>query len=303
MPIERLFRLILAIIFALTSFIFSEVVPDIPPFHHIFLRIIITVWFGLMGYAVFPDFAKVLVTTSTQLFNLFVTRVITEIMDQLIRLPRQNHFWAPFTSHTPIGGATINQPLILDTSAIIDGRVLDIAKVGFLSGTILIPSFVLTELQHVADSSDFLKRARGRRGFEIIDELKKTKGIRIEVWDKEIKPQGSVDEKLVKLAKNLHGKILTTDFNLNRVASIANIPVLNVNDLSNAVKTVAIPGEKLAVRVVHVGKDPKQGVGYLPDGTMVVLEDGADLVGKEVKTEVTKVIQIAAGRMLFTRKV
>lgn len=303
MPLDRVLKLLLALIFALTAFIFSEVVSDIPPFSNRVLRVIITAWFGLMGYALFPNFAKLVTTTTLKLFNQFINKVITEIMDQIIRLPKQNHFWAPFSPHGPIGGISITQPLILDTSAIIDGRILDIAKTGFCYGTILIPSFVLTELQHVADSADFLKRARGRKGFETVEELKKTKGVKVEIWDKEMHLKGTVDEKLIRLAKNLHGRIITTDFNLNRVASLANIVVLNVNELSNAVKTVAVPGEQLTVKVVHIGKDPKQGVGYLPDGTMIVVEDGADQTGHEIKTEVVRMIQVAQGRMVFTRRV
>jgi uncharacterized protein YacL len=221
-------------------------------------------------------------------------------MNHILRLQPHPQFNPTYSNQAPVGGVSVNMPLILDTSAIIDGRILDIAKSGFLFGTLLIPTFVLTELQQVADSADYLKRSRGRRGFEIIDSLKKVRGIRVEVWDKEPVAK-TVDEKLIKLAKSLHGRIITTDFNLNRVASVSNVNVLNVNDLANAVKTMAIPGETMAVKVVHLGKDPKQGVGYLADGTMIVVEDGARLVGQEVKTEVTRILQVPAGRMVFTR--
>ena len=273
--------------------------PDIPPFNRIFLRIVVTVWFGLMGYGLFPDLAKIVSTTTIRFVNSFVSRLSAEITSQMLRLQRvPNTIGAGATA--PIGGIAVNHPLLLDTSAIIDGRILDIAKTNFISGTILIPSFVLSELQQVADSSDFLKRTRGRRGFEIVDELKKVRGLRVEIWDKD-GPGKGVDEKLLKLAKALHGRIITTDFNLNRLATVSNIYVLNINELSNAVKTVAVPGEKLKVKVVHLGKDAKQGVGYLPDGTMIVLEEGADLVGQEVETEVTRLIQVAAGRMIFVK--
>jgi uncharacterized protein YacL len=300
--LRKLLRLIMAVTFALPAFIFSEVIPDIPPFNPTFMRVIITVWFGLIGYGLFPDLAKVVTNTTITLLNSFVTRISTEFMDQMARIPHQNPFSVPYPNNAPIGGVSVNQPLILDTSAIIDGRILDIAKANFLSGTILIPTFILAELQQVADSSDFLKRSRGRRGFEIIEDLKKVKGLRIEIWDKEPVAK-TVDDKLLKLAKNLHGRIITTDFNLNRVALVSNITVLNVNDLANAVKSIAVPGEQLKVKIVHLGKDPKQGIGYLPDGTMIVLEDGADMVGEEAKTEVTRLIQVAAGRMIFTKKV
>lgn len=304
MRITKVLRLVLAVVFALTAFIFTEVVPDLPPFNRIFLRIVITLWFGLMGYGLFPDFAKVVSATTIRFVNSLVSRLSAEITSQMLRLQRVPGGMVPagFGASAPIGGIAVNHPLILDTSAIIDGRILDIVKTNFLSGTILIPSFVLTELQQVADSADYIKRTRGRRGFEIIDEMKKAKGIRIEIWDKEGQGKG-VDEKLLKLAKNLNGRIITTDFNLNRLATVSNILVLNINELSNAVRTIAVPGERLKVKVVHLGKDAKQGVGYLPDGTMIVVEDGADLVGKDVETEVARLIQVAAGRMIFVKPV
>lgn len=300
MRITKVLRLVLAVVFALTAFIFTEVVPDIPPFNRIFLRIVITLWSGLMGYGLFPDLAKIVSTTTIKFVNSFVSRLSAEITSQMMRIQRPQLGLGSLPGIAPIGGISVSHPLILDTSAIIDGRILDIAKTNFLSGTILIPSFVLTELQQVSDSADFIKRSRGRRGFEIIDELKKAKGLRIEIWDKDSSGK-NVDEKILKLAKNLHGRIITTDFNLNRLATVSNILVLNINELSNAVRTIAVPGENLKIKVVHLGKDPRQGIGYLPDGTMIVLEDGADLVGKEVETEVTRLIQVAAGRMIFVK--
>lgn len=304
MRITKVLRLVLAVVFALTAFIFTEVVPDLPPFNRIFLRIVITLWFGLMGYGLFPDFAKVVSATTIRFVNSLVSRLSAEITSQMLRLQRAPGNVGPvgFGASAPLGGIAVNHPLILDTSAIIDGRILDIVKTNFLSGTILVPTFVLTELQQVADSADYIKRTRGRRGFEIVDELKKAKGVRIEIWDKEGQGKG-VDEKLLKLAKNLNGRIITTDFNLNRLATVSNILVLNINELSNAVRTIAVPGERLKVKVVHLGKDAKQGVGYLPDGTMIVVEDGADLMGKDVETEVARLIQVAAGRMIFVRPV
>lgn len=302
-PIRRLrfatfLRLVLAIIFALTAFIFSEVIPAIPPLDHTFLRVVITIWFGLIGFSLFPDLAKIVTTYTITVVNNLISRLGTEVMNQIMRLPRHN-LSPSYTSMTP-GGVTVNQPLILDTSAIIDGRILDIAKTHFISGTILLPAFVLTELQQVADSSDYIKRQRGRRGFEIINDLKKVKGIRIEIWDHEISGK-AVDDKLLKLGKNLNGKIITTDYNLNRVATLSGVTVLNINDLANSVKTIAVPGESLKVKVVHLGKDSKQGVGYLDDGTMIVVEDGAQLVGKEIQTEVSRVLQVPAGRMIFAK--
>lgn len=304
-PLRRLrfatfLRLVLAIIFALTAFIFSEVVPIIPPLDHTFLRVVITIWFGLIGFSLFPDIAKIVSSYTINIGNNLISRLSAEVSSQIARLPRQSAAVShTFTTMTP-SGISVNQPLILDTSAIIDGRILDIAKTRFISGTILLPSFILTELQQVADSSDFIKRARGRRGFEIIDDLKKIKGVKIELWDQEIGGR-AVDDKLLKLAKSMHGKIITTDYNLNRVATLSGVMVLNINDLANSVKTIAVPGENLKVKVVHLGKDSKQGVGYLDDGTMIVVEDGAQLVGKEIQTEVSRVLQVPAGRMIFAK--
>lgn len=300
--VSTILRIVLAIIFALTAFIFTEVIPEIPPFNRIFLRVVITIWFGLMGYGLFPDLAKMITATTVHLVNAFVSRVTSEIMSQIMRLQSQNISQTAFTSTSPVGSVSLNQPIIIDTSALIDGRILDIAKTSFIYGTVLIPTFVITELQQVADSSDYIKRTRGRRGFEIIDELKKIKGLRIEIWEREVTAK-TVDDKLLKLAKNLKGKIITTDYNLNRVASVTGVAVLNINDLANALKAVAVPGESLKIKMLHIGKDPKQAVGYLPDGTMVILENGADLVGQEVTMEVTRLLQASAGKMIFGKLV
>lgn len=301
--IELILRLILAVTFALTSFIFSEVIPDLPPFDHTIIRVLVTVWFGFIGFSLFPNLARRVTFATLSLVNMLTSKVSTEVLNQILRLPQGGNVShnVPFGHNAPLGGVSANQPVILDTSAIIDGRILDIAKTGFVSGLILIPSFILQELQQVADSPDYLKRSRARRGFEIIDELKKIKGVRIEIWDKE--PVGkNVDDKLLKLTKSLSGKILTTDYNLNRVASVSGVRVLNINELANAVKTLAIPGENLEIKVIHIGKDAKQGVGYLNDGTMIVVENGANYVGKEIDIEVTRMIQVAAGRMIFGKK-
>lgn len=298
--IMQILRLTLAVIFAFTAFVFSELVPEIHPFSRIFLRFMITVWFGFMGYGLFPDIAKKVTLAVISLVNVLTAKVSTEITSQLLKLQTSPSFQAPFSHNAPIGGISLNHPVILDTSAIIDGRILDVARTGFLSGALLLPSFVLAELQQVADSADYIKRSRGRRGFEIIEELKKIKGIRVEVWDKEPVAK-TVDDKILKLAKSLRGRIVTTDFNLNQVAQVNGVSVMNINDLANAVKTIAIPGEAISVKIIHLGKDSKQGVGYLNDGTMIVVEDGANLVGQTVKTEVSRVLQSSAGRMIFVK--
>jgi len=196
-----------------------------------------------------------------------------------------------------------SSPVILDTSVIIDGRLLDILKTGFLEAPLLVPQFVLDELQHLADSGNDLKRQRGRRGLEILDEIKSDKGINLTVEDGrwKIEDGGEVDKRLVQMAKKLKAKIATVDFNLNKAASVSGIRVLNVNELANCLKTVVLPGEKLKVRVVQKGKEEGQGVGYLEDGTMVVIEDGNDLVGETVEVEVSRVLQTAAGKMVFAK--
>lgn len=293
-------RLILAFIFATFAVIFSSLIPPIGEPQSAILRTLLTLAAGGIGYLAFPAVAKSVRLISLSLFNFAVRGVSSEVLNQILRISKQPHL--PFSHPTPqVGSVALTKPQILDTSAIIDGRILDVSRTGFISGLILIPQFVLTELQQVADSSDELKRTRGRKGFETVEELKKLKNTRVEIWDKDQKGK-DVDERIMNLAKSLHGKIITTDFNLNRLASVSGITVLNVNDLANAVKTVAVPGEKLTIKVVHIGKDPSQGVGYLVDGTMVVVTGGAAKIGRELKLEVTKSLQIPAGRMIFAKE-
>ncbi|MBQ7702759.1 MAG: hypothetical protein IJT40_00125 [Firmicutes bacterium] len=192
-------------------------------------------------------------------------------------------------------------PKILDTSVIIDGRILEIMKAGFLEGPIIIPEFVLVELRHIADSSDSLKRVRGRRGLDILNKIQTEFEIQIYNTDQEkaLKEIPEVDVKLLKLAQIMKGKLVTNDFNLNKVAAIKNVPVLNINDLANAVKPISIPGEKMNVKLVKAGKDREQAVAYLDDGTMIVVEDGRKYIGQDVDITVTSVLQTSAGRMIF----
>lgn len=300
MQLKFVLRLIWAAIFAAAAIIFSELLPPIPGANPLVLRVLVTLLSASVGFVIFPDIAAKVTSMTMNSFNFMVNRVASETLNQFLRLPRQNS--PSILNPTPqVGGISLQRPLILDTSAIIDGRILDIAKTGFVSGLVLIPNFVLLELQQVADSADNLKRGRGRRGFEIVSDLKKTPGLKIEIWDKDVASK-AVDERLLRLAKSLNGRIVTTDFNLNKLAVAHGVNVLNVNDLANAVKTISVPGEALELKVVHIGKDSKQGVGYLPDGTMIVVENGADLIGQTVKIEVTRVIQGSAGRMIFGRK-
>ena len=190
---------------------------------------------------------------------------------------------------------------LLDTSVIIDGRIADICETGFLEGTLLIPGFVLEELQHIADSADSLKRIRGRRGLDILQRIRTGSKIRVEIGNKDFPEIQEVDAKLVRLASEVNGKILTNDFNLNKVAQLRGVEVLNINELSNAVKPVVIPGETMLVQVVKDGKEPGQGVAYLDDGTMIVVENGHRHLNRKISVEVTSALQTAAGRMIFAR--
>lgn len=191
------------------------------------------------------------------------------------------------------------RPLLIDTSVIIDGRIADVARTGFLPGPLLATRFVLNELQYIADSADPLRRARGRRGLEVLDDLQSTPAAGLKISDLDAPGVRDVDEKLVALARQHGYSILTNDFNLNRVAALQGLSVLNLNDLANAMKSIFLPGERLRLRVIQEGKEIDQGVGFLDDGTMVVVENGSRYIGKDVDLTVTKVLQTSAGRMIF----
>ena len=192
-------------------------------------------------------------------------------------------------------------PKILDTSVIIDGRVSDIYRTGFLDGVIVIPKFVLTELQHIADSSDALKRNRGRRGLDILNAMRKDMQGVIQVPDTDFPEVQEVDAKLVLLAQQTGGDILTNDYNLNKVAELQGVRVLNINDLINALKPVFLPGEEMIVQVIKEGKEQRQGIGYLDDGTMIVVDTGRKYINQKIYTVVTSVLQTSAGRMIFVK--
>ena len=191
---------------------------------------------------------------------------------------------------------------LLDTNVIIDGRIADICKTGFLEGTLLIPVFVLEELQYIADSSDTLRRVRGRRGLDVLQKIREdNSNMEVEVMNVDFDDVQGVDSKLVRLAQKLGGKIITNDFNLNKVAQLRGVEVLNINELSNSVKPVVIPGETMRVQVVKDGKEPGQGVAYLDDGTMIVIENGHRYLSRTIFVEVTSALQTAAGRMMFAK--
>lgn len=190
---------------------------------------------------------------------------------------------------------------ILDTSVIIDGRIADICESGFLEGKLIIPRYVLEELQHIADSSDVLKRNRGRRGLDILNRIQKELNVNVQIHEGDFKDIPEVDSKLVELAKTINGVVVTNDFNLNKVCELQNVGVLNINDLANAVKPIVLPGEELNVHVIKEGKEHNQGVGYLDDGTMIVIEEGKNHLGKTIEVLVTSVLQTSAGRMIFAK--
>lgn len=197
-------------------------------------------------------------------------------------------------------------PKVVDTSAIIDGRIYDVCLSNFLEGCLIVPTFVIEELQHIADSSDNIRRNKGRRGLELLSKMQKHSSIKIDIMDvtdAAILEEREVDAKLIRLCKQLNASIITNDYNLNKVAELQGITVLNINELTNAVKMIVYPGETMHVTVIKEGKENGQGVGYLEDGTMVVVEDAQYQIGKDLEVMVTSVFQTAAGRMIFTRKV
>ena len=214
---------------------------------------------------------------------------------------KAEEFEFPSSSSSPKAGAKAPVDYkIMDTSVIIDGRIADVCDTGFLEGVLVVPRFVLDELQQIADSSDSLKRSRGRRGLDVLNRMQKSAGIRIDVTDHDFPKLKGVDAKLVALAKKKNGRIITNDYNLNKVAEIQGIRILNVNELANALKPVVLPGESITVKIIKEGKEQGQGVAYLDDGTMVVVDNGNQYIGKTVQTTVTSVLQTTAGRMIFS---
>ena len=193
------------------------------------------------------------------------------------------------------------RPKILDTSVIIDGRILDLLQTGFIEGKIIIPTFVLDELRHIADSSDSLKRTKGRRGLDILNEIQKQLSVPVVIKEFNTKEKIEVDSKLLKMAEKLDAFVVTNDYNLNKVAEVQGVKVLNINELANAVKPMLVPGDEMTVTVIKAGKENGQGIAYLNDGTMIVVEGGSGKIGETLKVVVTSVLQTAAGRMIFTK--
>lgn len=234
-------------------------------------------------------------------FMQFLLSVLLGYLGVILGIKRAEGFHISDIVRTLRGGSPDENIKILDTSVIIDGRISDICETGFLEGTFVLPQFILQELQYIADSSDPLKRARGRRGLDILHKIQKMADLNVKIIEEDFPKIKDVDSKLVALAKVLNAKIITNDFNLNKVAELQGVAVLNINELANAVKPVVLPGETMKVFVLKEGKEVGQGVAYLDDGTMVVVENARRYIGKNVEVAVTSVLQTTAGRMIFTR--
>jgi len=238
----------------------------------------------------------------------FLTAVFFGYLGILVMGIRRDDIFGAIRGQFPVWGEGSwsksggRSPVLLDTSVIIDGRIADISQTGFIDGEMLVPRFVLNELQHIADSSDTLRRNRGRRGLEMLHRLQNESLTPVHITDMDVEGVREVDDRLVMLAKRLRCPIITNDYNLNRVAELQGVRVLNINELANAVKALFLPGETLTVKIVQEGREAGQGVGYLDDGTMVVVEDGKRYIGQELEVVVTKVLQTTAGRMLFARR-
>lgn len=193
------------------------------------------------------------------------------------------------------------RPKVLDTSSIIDGRIFDICKTGIVEGEIVVPGFVLGELQRIADSADAIKRSRGRRGLDLLNGITESSDLEVKIDSREFDGVEAVDAKLICLAETINGVVVTTDYNLNKVATVQRVPVLNINDLANAIKQIVVPGEERNVIIIKEGKEHNQGVAYLDDGTMIVVENGKRFLGESVTVVVTSVLQTSAGRMIFAK--
>lgn len=264
-----------------------------------YIPVIFSIVFGYLGITITIRKRQEL----TGLFD-FVPRFMkefTKMREQKAQQAQQAANQQPQPVPQKDTGAAPKLYKLLDTSVIIDGRIADICDTGFIEGTLLIPVFVLEELQHIADSADVLKRTRGRRGLDILQRIRQSKKVKVEVTNVDFDDINEVDSKLVRLGQQVGGKIITNDYNLNKVAQLRGVEVLNINELSNAVKPVVIPGETMRVTIVKSGKEPGQGVAYLDDGTMIVVENGYHHMNENITVEVTSALQTAAGRMIFAK--
>ncbi len=290
---KNVIRFVLGLTFALIGYFSIERLTKIEPqlFQDI-VSIVVAFAFGAAGIYIIPVVGKWFSETIRAISRRIAVEVISQL--HLPRIPGGNR------EKEAKDEKWVN-PMLVDTSSLIDGRIGDVVESGFISGTILVPDFILIELQHIADSADSLKRGRGRRGLDVLENIKKSQYIKTVVYETGQTNLKNIDERLMKLGKTLKAKIITNDFNLNKIATVSGVKILNVNELANTMKTPMIPGEEVEVKVIQEGKEKSQGVGYLPDGTMIVVENGAGYMGKKIKTKVSRVIQTVAGRMIFVQ--
>jgi uncharacterized protein YacL len=257
---------------------------------------------GLLLANIFSEFLKLFILPEDISYNikLFVTFTFVYLGLTLgLKGKEEFHLIIPYVKFKRQD--LKEEEIVVDTSSIIDGRILDMVKTGFLEARFVIPRFILNELRALADSTEHLKRQKGKRGIEILHSLKKEPNIEVIISEENVEGVKSVDEKIVRMAKNLDAKVLTTDYNLNRIAQLQGIKVLNINDLANALKPIFIAGERFSLKLIKEGKEYNQAVGYLEDGTMVVVENARWLIGKVVEVEVTSVLQSPSGRIVFTK--
>ncbi len=290
-------RLILGVVFGLVGFYLAGLFFHSPQEGvNLGFKVVSTAFAGGAGIFLVP----IITNWFRHWSGVFAKRVAGEVISQL-HLPQIPNISNSVRRIRSRQDSKWVNPMVVDTSSLIDGRLLEVIESGFLFGTLIVPNFILSELQHIADSAQSLKRARGRRGFDVLERIKKSKNVKTVVYDTGDTSLKNIDDRLLKLAKGWHAKIITTDFNLNKVASVSGVKILNVNELANFVKTPLIPGDEIEIKVIQEGKEKTQGVGYLPDGTMIVVEGGLGYVGKNVVVSVSRVLQTAAGRMIFAK--
>lgn len=314
--LQVIFRILFILLGVLVGFFFSSKVvrrvmrlshtlEEVPPRERVaavfgvMLGLAFTCLLAFLFFKLLPDAGALPI-----FLTLFVGVVVTYLCIAAM-MSLSNELWSLFPSGRPEGArgaAALRSVKILDTNVVIDGRIADICESGFLEGALYVPGFVLDELQHIADSSDALKRARGRRGLDILNDMQKATVLIVRDFDgvEGIEGTEPVDQKLVSLAKHLNAAIVTNDFNLNKVAELQGVKVLNINQLANAVKPVVLPGEEMVVQIIKEGKEANQGVGYLEDGTMIVVEGGKRHIGDHLNVVVSSVLQTVAGKMIFT---
>lgn len=274
------------------------------------LKEIVSCLLGLVAGLIAANLLVFLISVIIQEENEKILRIVAitssltlGYLGMAVTYKKRDEFGFLITSgNTPVMRTHSNEIKILDTNVIIDGRIVDICETGFVEGSIIIPRFVLNELQYIADSADVLRRNRGRRGLDILHRMQKSPNIDVRIVEEDFHDIKEVDAKLIALAKSMGGKVITNDFNLNQVAELQSVVVLNINELANAVKPVILPGETMTVRVIKEGKEQAQGIAYLDDGTMVVVENGRYLIGQTLDVVVTSILNTAAGRMIFTKK-